>query len=414
MKCIATFIGTVFSTMVMAQPKDLATLPTYDCALKKVMVIIGSQTILVSPDKSIGLDPILDEYCGILGANCIRKKESALTDNDLTKTLFIVGVLSDFKKWALYKTPIRLIGKGFMINSKSFQDKADGFAFVDTNRIIVSGNSLSAVKVVQLALTGGHDLLITQKGKITFFGNRQHQKIDWFNLQNLKTTHYTKRESKLFSAIYISKTFKDSIDYAMLNHSLRQYTRQFLAVYNIKMPTKKIEWLIHSNMQEYGTVSGMFGLTCPGNSSAGFSIRGEIHTNGYNVGLVKHEYSHYLFDNTIKQDNNPAFFVEGCVEYVTNINDSTLFRKRVETAKKFKDTLNYADLIIYNKDFYGQYSETNYSVCGIFVKYIIDQFGVDNFKKYCLANNKKATTKELFKIEFDEMVTQYKSWLSNQ
>ena len=62
------------------------------------MAIIGSQTILVSPDKSIGLDPILDEYCGILGANCIRKKESALTDNDLTKTLFIVGVLSDFKK----------------------------------------------------------------------------------------------------------------------------------------------------------------------------------------------------------------------------------------------------------------------------------------------------------------------------
>jgi hypothetical protein len=180
------------------------------------------------------------------------------------------------------------------------------------------------------------------------------------------------------------------------------------------MPAKKIDWFLHSNMQEYGTMSGMFGLTCPGNNSAGFSIRGEIHTNGYNIGLVKHEYSHYLFDNTIHQDNNPAFFVEGCVEYVTNINDSTLFRQRIEIAKKFKDTLNYTDLIINNKDFYGQYSEANYSICGIFVKYLIDQYGVETFKKYCLVGDKKTTTKDVFKIGFDEIVKRYKSWLENQ
>lgn len=378
------------------------------------MTIIGRQTILVSPDKSIGLDAILDEYCGILGTNCIRKKESELTETDLTKTIFLVGVLTDFKKWKLYKTPISLVDKGFLINNKSFQNKSDGFVFVDTNRLIICGNSLKAVKDAQLALTGGHDILITQNGKITFFGNRQNQKFDWFNLQNLKATNYTKKLSELFSAVYISKTFKDTIDYTKLNKNLNQYTKQFLAVYHIKMPTKKIEWFLHSNMQEYGTMSGMFGLTCPGNNSAGFSIRGEIHTNGYNIGLVKHEYSHYLFDNTIKQDNNPAFFVEGSVEYVTNINDSLLLGQRIEIAKKFKDTLNYTDLIINNKDFYGQYSEANYSVCGIFVKYIIDNFGVENFKKYCLIGNKKTMTKEVFKIEFDEIVNQYKSWLDKQ
>ena len=158
-------------------------------------------------------------------------------------------------------------------------------------------------------------------------------------------------------------------------------------------------------------MSGMFGLTCPGNNSAGFSIRGEIHTNGYNIGLVKHEYSHYLFDNTIHQDNNPAFFVEGCVEYVTNINDNTLFRQRIEIAKNFKDTLNYTDLMINNKDFYGQYSEANYSICGIFIKYIIDNYGVDVFKRYCLTGNKQVMTKEIFKIDFEDLIKDYKSWL---
>jgi hypothetical protein len=414
MKFVVTFTLTLFTAIVLAQTKNLTTLPNYDCSLKKVMTIIGNQTILVSPDKSIGLDVILNDYSATLGNNCIRKKESELTEVDLTKNLFLVGILTDFKRWKLYKTPISIMEKGFLINSKSFQNKLDGFVFVDTNKIIISGNSLQAVKDAQLALTGGHDILITQNGKITYFGNRHYQKFAWFNLQNLKATNYKKNHSELFSAIYVSKTFTDTIDYSKLNKSLKVYAKQFLSIYNIKMPTKKIDWFLHSNMQEYGTMSGMFGLTCPGNNSAGFSIRGEIHTNGYNIGLVKHEYSHYLFDNTIHQDNNPAFFVEGCVEYVTNINDSTLFRQRIEIAKKFKDTLNYTDLIINNKDFYGQYSEANYSICGVFVKYLIDQYGVETFKKYCLVGDKKATTKDVFKIGFDEIVRRYKSWLENQ
>jgi hypothetical protein len=414
MRFIVTFILTFFATMVLAQTKNLAELPTYDCSLKKVMSIIERQTILVSPDNNIGLDAILDDYCATLGVNCVRKKESELTDSDFAKPLFLVGILTDFKKWKLYKTPINVTEKGFLINSKLFQDKSAGFVFVDTNRIIVSGNSLKGVKDAQLALTGGHDILITQNGKITYFGNRQHQKFGWFNLQNLKNTNYKKNSSELFSAIYVSKTFTDTIDYLKLNKDLKLYAKQFLAIYNIKMPTKRVDWFLHSNMQEYGTMSGLFGLTCPGNNSAGFSIRGEIHTNGYNIGLVKHEYSHYLFDNTIHQDNNPTFFIEGCVEYVANINDSTLLRQRMEIAKKLKDTLNYADLIINNKDFYGQYSESNYSVCGIFVKYLIDKYDVETFKKYCLASNKQASTKDIFKINFEELVQEYKNWLDKQ
>ena len=414
MKFVAAFILTLFTTVVLAQTKELATLPIYDCSLKKVMSLIGRQTILVSPDNSIGLDAILDDYCATLGTNCIRKKESELSDSDFAKPLFLVGVLTDFKKWKLYKTPVNTTAKGFLINNKSFQDKSDGFAFVDTNRIIISGNSLKGLKDVQLALTGGHDVLITQNGKITFFGNKQGQKFDWFNLQNLKTTNYIKKPSDLFSAIYVSKTFRDTINYSKMNTDLQLYSKQFLSIYNIKMPVKKIIWFLHSNMMEYGTMSGMFGLTCPGNNSAGFSIRGEIHTNGYSIKLVKHEYSHYLFDNAIPQDNNPAFFVEGCVEYVTNINDSALFKQRIEIAKRFKDTLNYAALIINNKDFYGQYSSANYSICGIFIKYIIDNYGVDVFKRYCLTGNKQVMTKEIFKIDFEHLIKDYKSWLDKE
>lgn len=378
------------------------------------MRIISHPTTIVSADNGADLESMINDYCGTLGSNCTVKKESALTASDFSKNLFVIGVLSDFKKWKNFKSPVTIDEKGFIINNRKFQDKSDGFAYVDTNKIFIGGNSLDAVKDAQLALTGGHDILITEHGKITFFGNKRGGKFDWFNLQNLKSTNYTRKFSDLFSNIYISKSFKEFINYPNLEKELRSYVQQFLSIYEIKKPDKKIAWFIHSTMQEYGTMSGMFGLTCPGNNSAGFSIRGEIHTKGFNTGLVKHEYSHYLFDNTIPQENNRAFFIEGCVEYVTNMNDSSLYRHRVELAKMYRDTLNYTDLIINNKDFYGQYSDANYSVCGVFVKYIIDNFGVASFKKYCLAKNKTIATKEIFKDDFEEFISGYKNWLAMQ
>jgi hypothetical protein len=415
MKTRTTFAFLLLTTISSAQTKDLATLPSYDCSLKKVMTMIGRQTIIASPDNSKALETMLTEYCGTFGNNCIRKKESELTADDYSKNMLMAGVLADFKNWRLLKTPVLIIPGGFIINNKVFKDKSDGFVYVDTNRIIIGGNSLGAVKDAQLALTGGHDILMVQNGKITWFGNKTDDiHFNWFNLQDLKQTNYDQKKSELFSTIYVSKTYRNSINYPALYTELKTYVQQFLSVYDLTLPVKKVSWFLHSNMQEYGTMSGMFGLTCPGNNSAGFSIRGEIHTNGFDTGLVKHEYSHFLFDNTIPQDNNPAFFVEGCVEYVTNLNDKQLFKKRVAVAKKFKDTLNYAGLIIDNRDFYGQYSAANYSVCGVLVKYIIDKFGTHAFKKYCLAENKKAATKDLFKTDFDTFISSYKSWLDAQ
>lgn len=377
--------------------------------------MFGRQTLIVSPDTSTGLEPILADYCSSFGNNCFRKKESELTEADYAKDILLAGVVNQLKHWPQLKTPIKLTSDGFIINNKPFTHKNDGFGYIDSNRIILIGNSLNAVKNVHLALTGGHDILIVQDGKITYFGNRKDSIFfSWFNLQDLKQANYYKKTSKIFSSIYVSKTFKDSINYLKLYKNLIAYVRQFISIYKLKVPIKKFDWFIHSNMTEYGTMSGMFGLTCPGNNSAGFSIREEIHTNGVNTGLVKHEYSHFLFDSYIPQDKNPAFFIEGCVEYVTNLNDKELYKKRITIAKEFRDSLKYTDLIINNQDFYGQYSDGNYSISGVFVKYLIDKFGVEKFKNYCLTADKKNKTKNIFKIDFDQLVAGYKNWLDGQ
>ena len=408
------FVFTCFSGPCFGQMRQLNTLPPYDCSLRKLMTIIAKPTVLLTPDDNNRLQSITADYCGAFGNNCIQKTVSVMHDTDYLRPLFIIGEIKEFKNWAFFKLPIKKIAGGFEINNKKFTDSTDGFAMIDSNHIVVSGNSLQPLKDVQLAFTGGYDIQVVEKGKITFAGNQSGRQFNWFNLQELKNTNYTEKASPLFSAVYISKTFSDTIDYARLNNELKLYVQQFLGIYQIQMPSKKVSWFLHSNITEYGIMSGMFGLTCPGNNSAGFSIRGEIHTKGYDLGLVKHEYSHYLFDNNISQDNNPAFFVEGSVEYVTNINDSGVLKERLVIAKKYKDSLNYTNLVINNKDFYGQYSSANYSVCGIFVKYLIDKYGVNTFKKYCLTGDKQVATKDIFKEDFEDIVGGYRNWLERQ
>lgn len=404
----------ISSPAAHAQPQPLDALPAYDCALTKVMALIGKPMLLVAPDDARGLDPILNDYCATLRPNCTRKSEVALTPADYGKHLFIVGELAKFRHWEKFGVPVQQLPAGFSVNNRSFGEASAGFAFVDTTHIIVSGNSLQGLKDAQLALTGGHDLLITEGGKITYFGNYQAGRFSWYNLQDLKAANYTRHQSGSCAGIYVSNTFKELVDFPKVEKDLQTYAQQFRTIYHLPKLAAKPTWFLHTNLREYGTMSGMFGLTCPGNSSAGFSIRGEIHTNGFNATLVKHEYAHFLFDKVIPQATNCAFFIEGCVEYVTNRNDPALYQQRLTLARQQRDALPYEDLIVRNKDFYGSQSEANYAACGVFVKYLLDTHGVEPFKQYCLASDRAVATKALYRVDFPALVAGYAAWLARQ
>src|ERR1700733_13296058 len=112
MKLTVTSFCLFLSVIVCAQSIDLATLPFYDCSLKKVMNIIGNPTIVVSPDDSRGLDAMIGDYCSTLGSNCILKKELALSDSDYAKNILMVGVLKDFKQWKNYHLSVLKLNNG--------------------------------------------------------------------------------------------------------------------------------------------------------------------------------------------------------------------------------------------------------------------------------------------------------------
>lgn len=170
-----------------AQLKNLSTLPAYDCSLRNVMSMLSKPTIIVSAGNESHLEKMIEDYCESFGSNCIRKKEGDLTKADFEKNIFLVGIVSDFKKWPAYKFPVKQVGHGFTINGKRFTDAGDGFVYADSTRLVIGGNSLQAIKDAQLALTGGHSILVIHERKITWFGNQRNYGFDWYNLQDLKS-----------------------------------------------------------------------------------------------------------------------------------------------------------------------------------------------------------------------------------
>ncbi len=216
----------------LGQTKSLASLPAYDCSLRKVMVFLGQPVMLISPDDAQGLDGLLQEYRSTLGAQCVVKREAELLRADYAGRLFVVGELARFRHWEKLGVPVRKLAEGFALNGRTFRDPAAGVAYVGDTRILLSGNSLRGLKDAQLALTGGHDVLLTERGQITYFGNYQNGQLNWYNLQQFKPANYRQVKSRYFATIYVSKTFAEKVDFRQVETELKTYTQQFLAVYS--------------------------------------------------------------------------------------------------------------------------------------------------------------------------------------
>ncbi|MBS1655567.1 MAG: DUF4932 domain-containing protein, partial [Bacteroidetes bacterium] len=65
-------------TSAVTPPK----LPSYDCNLSKVLSLIKKKTIILSPDENKNIQPLINEYCGYFGENCIKKTSSQMLDSD--------------------------------------------------------------------------------------------------------------------------------------------------------------------------------------------------------------------------------------------------------------------------------------------------------------------------------------------
>ena len=327
----------------------------------------------------------------------------------------IIGKPSDFQKWDSFQLPIESKKKGFIFNKKKFFKQNDAIWLNQSNRVAVIANSLSSLQTISDIAQLGMDFVILQNNQLTFFGNflkEKPNKIEQFNLQDLKTKNYNlfKEENANF---YVSKSYKDDLNFQEINSKLNSYLLQFSKFYKIEIPKNKVNILIHNNQQEIQNMIGMWNLSCGGNTS-GMNVRGELHCVGSNQGLINHEMSHHVFNFNIPAENLPPLLLEGVVECFANSQNSELFKSRISTIYKNFDAFNFKELFENSNSFYNSNSALNYDLSGIWVQYFIEAFGLENFKSFCRSENKIAFIESLSKDSFQKFNLKFRNWLQNK
>jgi len=402
-----------FTTSLFSQVADFKSLPKYDCNHKKWIEFSKDTVIVVQPTNfSYQVNNLLSDLYAFLNYRYIIKTEKELKKTDLNKSLLIVGKASDFKKWKSFNLPIRKSKKGFVFNDKKFYGKQDALWLNDYNRIVITANDYSALKTILDMGQLGMDFFSIQNNQLTYFGNLINDKtnnIKWFNTQNLKQTNYSFYKEDYVN-FYISKKFKDSIDVEKINKNLKDYVNKYAEFFDISIPENKVNALIHYNQEEMINMIGMWNLSCGGRTS-GMNVRGEIHSIGANQNLLNHEVSHHIFNSNIPAEKLPPLLLEGVVEVFTNFENNNLYKERLDNVYKNWMKFNFKELFENSNSFYNSNSDLNYKLSGLWVKYLIDNYGLNEFKSFCLAIDKISFLELKTNQNFQRIILHFKNWL---
>jgi len=111
-----------------------------------------------------------------------------------------------------------------------------------------------------------------------------------------------------------------------------------------------------------------------------------------------------------------AFLSEGIQEYYQQLLDSTRIQRNIEILKQHSD---YAieTLILRGdmNDFWGGPSENNwpiaYNISGLFVKYLIDNWGLDTFKRFYTMTDRENAYKEIYNLTPGELEKGFYMWM---
>ena len=412
-KKISVLLALIFGNFLMSQQINLDTLPKFDCDYKNFTSFSKDTVIIVKPSNSTFVtDDFIKDFSGFLKGKIKIKSEKKLDNSDYQKSLLILGKPSDFKMWDSFHLPIETKKRGFIFNKRKFSQKNDAIFLIQKDKLVLVANDSSSFKTISETMQLGMDFVILQNNQLTFFGNfskSNSNKIEQFNLQDVREKNYHLFVEKNAN-FYVSKSYKNNLDFQEINLKLNSYLLKFSQFYKIKIPKNKVKIFIHNNQQEIQNMIGMWNLSCGGNT-AGMNVRGELHCVGSNQGLINHEMSHHVFNFNIPAENLPPLLLEGVVECFANSQNSEIYESRLSEIYKNFDTFNFKEFFENGNSFYNENSVLNYNLSGIWVQYFIDTYGLENFKSFCRSEKKINFIETLTNESFQNFNLKFKDWL---
>ena len=336
----------------------------------------------------------------------VVKHENQLAKEDYDKHMLVCGPIHCFKKWDTFGMPIKRIQDGFQFGPNSFDDANDGVFFIssDMTRVAYTGNSLSSIDGLLRTITGLYQYTIVQNSIPAHFGNFVNDRFNMrgnIDLKKERRRHLNQRVISRHYKFHYSDKIGDAKTLKAKAKHFDQYCDDAIARLELDKPDYKIDCYIYADENEKFILSGTPG---PG----GVSYGKEIHTLGFD--FVEHESIHVLFNNAVAHGAS-NFFGEGIRQYYEYITDSDSLAAGRKTVRKYlnEPIEKWANGSIY---FYQTPSENQWPVAypasGLFVKHLIDNHGLDKFKKFYCKLDIEAGFLEVYGKPLADVVKEWK------
>lgn len=324
----------------------------------------------------------------------------------------IIGHPGDLNNLSDFGLPVNILNGNCSIGPIDISGPGSALIVINQSArcVAVIGNSDEALRSISTGrFMGLYDYYILRNNRMSYMGNLKENRFANENLVDLELIRQENYSHKIENR-YLEASFSCSYSeiglFQVEIDDIMSSFDDFCKLYKVKLPEKKLKYLIHSDQKEINIVSGD---PKPG-STGGFVADGLIHTVGLDKELLAHEGVHYIFNSNLKSPN--AFFNEGIPSSFVLFQHPGRIK---EDCKLVCDNLEIEDLISGKTWFWnGPYKNgqcLSYQISGLFVKFLIDNYGIESLKEMYQYSEVNEGFKAVYKAEISAIAEEWKKYI---
>ncbi len=324
----------------------------------------------------------------------------------------IIGLAGKLKDLSIFDMPLKVDNNKCSLGPIVLTDYDDAIAIINENAqcSAVIGNSYTAIRNISFGrFLGLYDYYILINSKMSYLGNLNENEFlsdSLVDLALIREENYSQKiDNEYIEARFSCKYSKISQFQSSIDTLIDSFD-DFCRLYKVKKPVQKLKFFIHRDQLEINIVSGD---PKPG-STGGLVIDSLIHSVGLDNELLTHEGVHYIFNSSLKSPN--AFFNEGIpMSFVLFQNPGRI----KNDCKLILDNLEIEDLVSGKTAFWnGPYKNgqcLSYPISGLFVKFLIDKYGIDRLKLFYRYTDIEKGLKAVYNVELPVIATEWKNYV---
>lgn len=324
----------------------------------------------------------------------------------------IIGLISNLNDLSIFELPIKLVNGECTLGPLELTESGDAILIINDRAqcSAIIGNSYDALRNISFGrFMGLYNYYILKSNKMRYLGNLKNNNYIQDSLVDLaliREENYSQRIDNKYIEACFSCKYKTISQFQSSFDDLMDTFDDFCRLYKVTKPSQKLKYFIHRDQSEINIVSGD---PKPG-TTGGILIDSLIHTVGVDTDLLTHEGVHYIFNFNSVSPN--SFFNEGIPTSFALFQHPELI---TTDCKLIQDNLDIQELITGKTEFWkGPYKNgqcLSYPISGLFIKFMIDKYGIDRLKRFYQYTDVAEGLKSIYNAELNEIVEEWENYI---